>query len=50
MLFPIVIAVRDMLNAVLSDLLHFVVSLLYGIPTVFNAPPLHGIASPFLDM
>ena len=44
------IAVRDVLLAVLSGFLHFIVSLLYGIPTVFDAQLLYGIASQSLDV
>ena len=44
------IAVRDILLAVLSGFLHFIVGLLHGIPTVFDAQLLYGITSQFLDM
>ena len=44
------IAVRDILLTVLSGFLHLIVSLLHGIPTVFDAQLLYGITSQFLDM
>ncbi len=44
------IAVRDILLTVLSGFLHLIISLLHGIPTVFDAQLLYGITSQFLDM
>ena len=44
------IAVRDILLTVLSGFLHLIVSLLHGIPTVFDAQLLYGITSQFLDI
>ena len=47
---PIWIPARGIFLAVSFCLLHFIVSLLYGIPTVPEARLLHGIAGRFPDM